>query len=299
MFRGGSRILRRHVELQIGRLVENPLLLFTLAFAAYGISRTLHDITDSFGYVVIPFTLLAFLLLLLFHFRREIDVFPPETISRGAGYRMFVPHNVANEENYNDVSKVIANCQKIFGAAAIDPLEDMKAWRSDPYSMVILKSGDNILGFLDFYFFRPGDFDAYLKGDRTFDELHAQSVLPDPAARSAKIVYVATVVHFEFCSVARRENQYRSEIYMIVSAALRALLKYQDFPEDGLDFYSSAWSEEGRRMLERFGFSEDKDYRKRNIFDRAMFSLKSVRREQVERIVGELSNRRIPEIMDI
>src|SRR5690606_15750799 len=106
-----------------------PLLLFTLALAAYGVARSLQDITDKFGYVVIPFSLLAFLLLVIFHFRREIDVFPPETISRGSGYRMFVPHNTASEANYDDVSKVIANCQKIFGSAAIDPLEDIKAWR--------------------------------------------------------------------------------------------------------------------------------------------------------------------------
>lgn len=293
------KIIYRHIEIQLGKIIGNPFAVFTLAFAAYGIAKMVQEITATFGMVVVPFSVLIFAILVYFHFRDEIDVLPPETINRAAGYRIYVPSDLVDATVYNDVKQIIDESQKIFGSAAVDPLQDIGAWRNDPFSMVILKSGEKVLGFLDFYFFERQDFERFLSGEAEFDDIHANCVLPHPQARTAKIAYIGTVVHFEFCSVARRENQYRSEVYMIVAAALEAILKYQDFGDDGIDFFASAWSKEGRQMLERFGFREETSYVKRGFFDSQLLTRRNVTKSEVEAIYRGFANQKAAVNMEL
>ena len=285
-----ARIFARNAAIQIRKIIQNPLSLFTILAATYGIVRLFEEVTARFGFVVAPFALLVFLILVYFHFRDQIDVFPARPVERDA-YKVLVPTDVNSARNYDDVCKVIEECQGIFGSQALDPEEDRAAWRKDPYSIVILKSGDAIVGFLDFYFFRREDFDRFLNGEMDFHRLHREHTLPHPQARTADVVYVGTIVHFDYVNFLRNDTQYSIEVSYIVEAAIDMILKYQEFGSDGLDLYATGWSPEGQRLLARHGFSPD-TRRRRRWLEKPIYSRLGVKRSEIADLQKSLAGRR-------
>lgn len=286
-----ARIIARNAGAQVSKIIRNPLSLFTIMAATYGIVRFFEEVTERFGFVVAPFALLVFLVLVYFHFRDQIDIFPARAVER-TGYKVLVPANVNSSEHYGDVTEVIEKCQSIFGSAAFDPEEDRAAWRKDPYSMVILKSGSTLVGFLDFYFFRRGDFNRFLGSDMDFHQLHKTYTLGHPDARGAGAVYVGTIVHFDYATHLRNDTQYSLEVSYIVDAAIETILKYQDFGTGGIDLYATGWSPEGQRLLKRYGFSPDPRYKKRSWLDKPIYSRLGVTKEQVREIQKALAARK-------
>ncbi len=286
-----ARIFARNLGAQIQKVVQNPLLLLTILAATYGIVEAVEGFVQRFGLVVVPFSLLVFAILIYFHFRDQIDIFPGRPIERKAD-RIVVPADVNDPDNFEDVTRVIEACQGIFGSTAIDPIQDMVSWRNDPYSMVILKAGDGIVGFLDFYFYGRADFDRYLDGEMDFDQLHRTHTLAHPDARRAEVVYVGTVVHFDYVNYLRNDSQYSIEVSDIVEGALEAILKYQDFGSAGIDFYATGWSPEGRRLLGRYGFVPDGRRKPKSWFEKPTYVRPGVTREQVVAMHKSLSGRR-------
>lgn len=256
------RLFGRNAGLQLKKLIGNPFMLFTIVAATFGTVELFERITERIGVVVIPFSVLIFLIFVYFHFREKIDIFPEKPVTRER-YTAIVPFDIRNADHYNDVFRVIQECQKIFGSAALDPDDDLKSWRSDPYSMVILKAGSEIVGFLDYYFFRRPDFERFLNREIDFHQLHRECTLPHPKARQAEVMYVGTIVHFDYVNFLRSDTQYSNEVAYIVEGAIDAILKHQEFGEGGVDVYSSGWSHEGRRLLVRHDFEKDDRYRPR------------------------------------
>ena len=87
-----ARIFVRNLGAQIQKVVQNPLLLLTILAATYGIVEAVEGFVQRFGLVVVPFSLLVFAILIYFHFRDQIDIFPGRPIERKAD-RIVVLHN--------------------------------------------------------------------------------------------------------------------------------------------------------------------------------------------------------------
>lgn len=286
-----TKLFIRNLKVQIEKLVANPLLLFTSAAAAFGIVKAAEDITTRFGAVTIPFTILIFGLLVVFHFRDQLDVFPPPVEPR-RGYKLFVPSEPEKSEHLNAILAVTDVSRAVFGADALDRNEDIRSWQADPYSIVILKAGDDVIGFIDFYYFTRADFETYLSGDVDFHQLHANKTLAHPAARTAEVAYVGTILHVDFLKYLRSDSQYSNEISLMISGAIDAFLKYQEIPPTGLDVFSLGWSKEGRRFLSKFGFTED-PRGKKSVFSRqALYSRRNITREQLLSLKRESAERR-------
>jgi hypothetical protein len=273
------------------KLVANPLLLFTSAAAAFGLVKAAEEITTRFGYITLPFAGLIFCILLIFHYRDQLDIFPEPARERET-YKLFVPTMPDKREHLDAILEVIEVSQEVFGPDALNAANDIRSWRDDPYSIVILKSGEEIVGFIDFYYFTRADFETYLSGEVDFHALHATKTLAHPAARTAEVAYVGTILHVDFLRYLRSDSQYSKEISLLISGAIDAFLKYQEIPPTGLDVYSLGWSREGRRFLSKFGFTED-PHGKETLFNRqALYSRRNTTREQLVSLKRESAERR-------
>ncbi|RDL50975.1 hypothetical protein BLJAPNOD_02103 [Ensifer sp. M14] len=148
---------------------------------------------------------------------------------------------------------VIRKAQDVFQSDAIDPEEDMKAFFSDPYSLICLQdSDDHIFGFTDYYVFEKNHFKLSLQGDYGFDDLLANGLLAHPKARKAKVVYLATILNLSYLLDSMRSER-RRQNGILVWATVSAILEYQEFPPEGIDLYGIGWDKGGAAILKMFG----------------------------------------------
>lgn len=285
------KLFLHNLQTQMEKLVANPLLLFTAAAAAFGIVKAAEEITTRFGYITVPFAALIFCILLIFNFRDQLDIFPEPAIVR-ENYKLFVPIKPDKREHLDAILKVVEVSQEVFGPDALNAANDIRSWRDDPYSIVILKSGEEIVGFIDFYYFNRADFETYLAGEVDFHALHATKTLAHPAARTAEVAYVGTILHVDFLKYLRSDSQYSREISLMISGAIDAFLKYQEIPPTGLDVYSLGWSKEGRRFLSKFGFTEDPRGKKAFLTRQVLYSRCNFTRDQLVSLKRESAERR-------
>ncbi|MGE6785404.1 hypothetical protein ACQKGL_23070 [Ensifer adhaerens] len=244
--------MRAHPEL---------ILLTALAFVGYILMMNeAYKLLGLFGILaVIAATAIIPFLALRLHGARQVD--PPEESGEelapvgllrsceedGRPYRVRVPPSSAVAYD------VIRKAQDVFGSDAINPEEDMKAFFSDPYSLICLQDSDeNIFGFIDYYAFEKNHFKLFLQGDYAFDNLLATGLLAHPQARKAKVVYLATILNLSFLLDSMRAER-RRQNGILVWATVSAILEHHTFPPDGIDIYSIGWDKGGAAILKMFG----------------------------------------------
>lgn len=189
---------------------------------------------------------------------------------------------------------VIRKAQEVFQSDAIDPEVDMKAFFSDPYSLICLQdSDDNIFGFTDYYAFEKNHFKLFLQGDYGFDDLLANGLLAHPKARKAKVVYLATILNLSYLLDSMRSER-RRQNGILVWATVSAILEYQEFPPEGIDLYGIGWDTGGAAILKMFdlepagkvmrGLAEGKwIYRRRGVHRQDLVAIRDRYQKRYER----------------
>ena len=149
--------------------------------------------------------------------------------------------------------EVVRKAQSVFRSDAVGPEEDMRAFLSDPYSLICLQDqNEQIFAFIDYYAFERNHFKLFLQGDYTFDSLLMGGLLAHPQARKAKVVYLATILNLSFLLDSMRAER-RRQNGILVWATVSAILEHHTFPPDGIDIYSIGWDKGGAAILKMFG----------------------------------------------
>ncbi|WP_454849892.1 hypothetical protein [Rhizobium binxianense] len=292
--------LRRELALARGR--PDKIFIYTMSLIGY--VMLIRETMKSFG-------LLAAILLILLtagflFFITRIYRFPPvdappaETSPEPAGPRDRRLPVLGSTDRVYSVKiptsaavayEIMKKSQDLFGEDAIDPDEDMQAFLGDPYSLTALQDEKgNIFGFIDYYAFDEDHFRLFLNGDYTFDNLLADGLLNHPQARTAKVLYLATIVNFSFLldSMARERTRQNG---ILIWAALANILAYQEFPEEGLDLYSIGWGKGGISILKIFGLQPVGRVMKGKAEGKWIHARKGVKRADLERICEQYRRR--------
>jgi hypothetical protein len=151
-----------------------------------------------------------------------------------------------------DVKSVVEKAQAFFGPDAIEPDSDYASFVADPYNTLILKREHQIVGFADLIFFDRRIFDDYFSGELDFSEAFSSGALAHPYARRATVAFIPTIWHFRH----RVDKSLRPavETGILIWGLSKLIATCQQFTGSGIDFYSTAWSTEGSRLLSRLRF---------------------------------------------
>lgn len=242
-----DRIRYRAKEIGLDiRAYPERVVSYTLAGIATVLS--IRDVYEKADLVAILLMLMCFAGVIALVYAHR-----PDTSGDLPVGEMPAPYKIEIPPSDEIVRAAIKKSQKLFGDAAIDPDKDWIYYASDPYSIVALTdANERLVGFIDFYFFDEVLFGQYLKDEISFEDLLDTGLLEAPRARRAKIAYVATHVHFGYLNESEfwrsRENA------LLVWGAAQMLLRFQHFPDEGLDFYSVGWSKEGASILKHAAF---------------------------------------------
>ncbi|HEV7307419.1 hypothetical protein [Ensifer sp.] len=269
--------LQQRLEVRCAQIRAHPELLFLLALAYVGLILMLKDANRTLGAfgIVASLAIAGIAALLVERLRdrrppdpkpqpqpqpqptdppraKEADEVMPLRLVRPAEedvrrYLVRVPPST--EVAY----RVVRKAQDVFRSGATDPEEDMRAFHSDPYSLICLQDAqEQILGFVDYYAFEKNHFKLFLQGHYTFANLLAGGQLSHPQARKAKVVYLATILNLGYLLDSMRIER-RRQNGILIWAAVSAILEHHTFPPDGIDIYSIGWDRGGVAILKMFG----------------------------------------------
>ncbi|MFK0273449.1 hypothetical protein ACIQUG_07230 [Ensifer sp. NPDC090286] len=262
--------LQHRLEIRFAQMRAHPELILLIALAYAGLILTIRDANQELGGfgVVACVAIAGIAATLVARLRRGSQFGPAEEVAdpqppnadeatplalvapcarvdRSYLVRVPAPTAVAYD--------VVRKAQDVFRSGAIDPEEDMKAFHSDPYSLICLQDPDeNIFGFIDYYAFEKNHFKLFLQGHYAFDNLLASGLLAHPQARKAKVVYLATILNLSFLLDSMRAER-RRQNGILVWATVSAILEHHTFPPDGIDIYSIGWDKGGAAILKMFG----------------------------------------------
>ncbi|MGF6174115.1 hypothetical protein [Ensifer sp. 4252] len=254
--------LQQRIQLRLDQMRKHPelILLYSLAFVGYIL--TMKEANKQLGMIGILAVVAgtAFIPYLAARLRGARSIELPDEKDDGAAPLGFLRSSAEDDRPYlvrippstAVAYDVIRKAQDVFQSDAIDPEEDMKAFFSDPYSLICLQdSDDNIFGFTDYYAFEKNHFKLFLQGDYGFDDLLANGLLAHPKARKAKVVYLATILNLSYLLDSMRSER-RRQNGILVWATVSAILEYQEFPPEGIDLYGIGWDKGGAAILKMF-----------------------------------------------
>lgn len=255
--------LQHRIQLRLDQMRKHPELIILTSLALVGYILTMKEANLKLGVsgilaVVLATAAIPFLAARL-RGARHVEL-PEESDDTDAPMGLLRsceeddrPYLVRVPPSTAVAYDVIRKAQDVFQGDAIDPEEDMKAFFSDPYSLICLQDPDeNIFGFIDYYAFDKSHFKLFLQGDHAFDDLLANGLLAHPHARKAKVVYLATILNLSYLLDSMRAER-RRQNGILVWATVSAILEHHAFPPEGIDIYSIGWDKGGAAILKMFG----------------------------------------------
>ncbi|WP_143348227.1 hypothetical protein [Ensifer adhaerens] len=261
--------LQHRLEIRFAQMRAHPELILLIALAYAGLILTIREANQELGgfgvFACVAIAVIAASLVArlrhAWQFMPEEEAAPqPPNADEATPLALVAPCAQGDRSYLVRVPaptavayEVVRKAQDVFRSGAIDPEEDMRAFHSDPYSLICLQDPDgNIFGFIDYYAFEKNHFKLFLQGHYAFDNLLASGLLAHPQARKAKVVYLATILNLSFLLDSMRAER-RRQNGILVWATVSAILEHHRFPPDGIDIYSIGWDKGGAAILKMFG----------------------------------------------
>lgn len=262
--------LEHRLEIRFAQMRAHPELILLIALAYAGLILTIKEANQELGgfgvFACVAIAVIAATLVARLRHASQVGMAEEEADPQQPNADEVTPLALVAPCAHGDRSylvrvpaptavayEVVRKAQDVFRSGAIDPEEDMRAFHSDPYSLICLQDLDgNIFGFIDYYAFEKNHFKLFLQGHYAFGNLLASGLLAHPQARKAKVVYLATILNMSFLLDSMRAER-RRQNGILVWATVSAILEHHTFPPDGIDIYSIGWDKGGAAILKMFG----------------------------------------------
>ena len=122
----------------------------------------------------------------------------------------------------------------------------VKWWRKYPDGLYVIRTDGNLLGYVSFWPLSPNVFRQFVNGKRMETEITARGICPPAPGATETCWYIGSIA-------LRARFRKKAGVKQLIDSSLSHWLSRLD-PQGRVSLCALAYSPEGERLLQRFGF---------------------------------------------